>query len=239
MIDTNVAVSFFLMRKFAILSLSITFFLVLTTAYSYSAGVYDQSNIKLIPGSNTPVVKDCLGLNYVYIYGDYVIYTQKSGDFEGSNIYIFHPQAQNNDPCSVSYSNAEYTINAGEFGGANTFSGVYGNLLFMDQWTGRDFKRLLAINMDSKSLVFFDTYAKPEIKNGKLNYFRTLKAKRQSVKDKIPCPKATQWKSQGKQVLYVEKMSVDLSTMKKDPSGVFSCMPTDPIGTAAPKKYGH
>jgi len=27
--------------------------------------------------------------------------------------------------------------------------------------------------------------------------------------------------------------------MKKEPSGEFSCMPTDPIGTAAPKKYGH
>jgi len=239
LIDTNVAVSFFLMRKITTLSLSITYLLLLTTVYSYSAGVYDQSNIKLIPGSNTPVVKDCLGLNYVYIYDDYVIYTQKSGDYEGSNIYIFHPQAQNNDPCSVSYPNAEYTINAGEFGGANTFSGVYGNLLFMDQWTGRNFKRLLAINMDSKSLVFFDTYTEPTIKDNKLNYFRTLKAKRQSVRDRIPCPKATQWESQGKQVLYVEKMSVDLSTMKKEPSGVFSCMPTDPIGTAAPKKYGH
>jgi len=88
LIDTNVAVSFFLMRKITTLSLSITYLLLLTTVYSYSAGVYDQSNIKLIPGSNTPVVKDCLGLNYVYIYDDYVIYTQKSGDFEGSNIYI-------------------------------------------------------------------------------------------------------------------------------------------------------
>jgi len=239
LIDTNVAVSFFPMRKFASLSFTITYLLLLTTVYSYSAGVYDQSNIKLIPGSNTPVVKDCLGLNYVYIYDDYVIYTQKSGDFEGSDIYIFYSQTQTNDPCSVRYPNAEYTINAGEFGGANTFSGVYGNLLFMDQWTGRNFKRLLVINMDSKSLVFFDAYTEPTIKDNKLNYFRTLKAKRQSVKDRIPCPKATQWKSQGKQVLYVEKMSVDLSTMKKDPSGVFSCMPTDPIGTAAPKKYGH
>lgn len=227
------------MRTFTTLSLTITFLLVLTTVYSYSAGDYDQSNIQLIPGTDKPVVKDCLDLNYVYIYENHVIYTQKSGDFEGSDIYIFHPLAQTDDPCKVSYSNAEYTINAGEFGGANTFSGVYGNLLFMDQWTGRDFKRILAIDMDNKSLVFFDTYAEPSIKDGKLNYFRTLKAKRQSVKDKIPCPQAQEWESQGKQVLYVEKMSVDLSTMKKEASDEFSCMPTEPIGTATPSRYGH
>ncbi|MGB3728053.1 MAG: hypothetical protein WBA70_02220, partial [Thermodesulfobacteriota bacterium] len=71
------------------------------------------------------------------------------------------------------------------------------------------------------------------------NYFRTLKAKRQSVKDRIPCPQAQEWESQGKQVLYIEKMSVDLSTMRKEASGEFSCMPTEPIGVAAPSRYGH
>ena len=188
------------MQKLTTLSLTLTFLIFLTTAYSYSAGVYDQSDIKLIPGSDEPIVKDCSDLIYVYIYDDHVIYTSKSGDFEGSNIYIFHPLAQTDNPCKVRYSNAVYTINAGEFGGANTFSGVYGDLLFIDQWTGRDFKRLLAINMKNKSLVFFDTYTEPSIKDGKLNYLRTLKAKRQSVRDKIPCPEATQWESQGKQV---------------------------------------
>lgn len=227
------------MRTYINLSLTITSFLLLTTLYSYSSEVYDQSNIKLIPGSDKAVVKNCLDLNYVYIYDDYVIYTNKSGDFEGSDIYIFHPLAQTNNPCSVTHSHAEYTINAGEFGGANTFSGVYGNLLFMDQWTGRDFKRLLAINMENKSLVFFDTYANASIKDTNLHYYRTLKAKRQSVRDKIPCLKAAEWESQGKQVLYVEQMSVDLSTMKKEASGEFSCIPTEPIGVAAPKKYGH
>lgn len=239
MIDTYVAVFFFPMRTFTTLFLTLPILLLLTTIYSYSTEIYDQSNIKLIPGSDKPVIKDCLDLNYAYIYENHVIYTQKSGDFEGSNIYIFHPLAQTDDPCKVRYSNAEYTISAGEFGGANTFSGVHENLLFMDQWTGRDFKRLLAINMENKSLVFFDTYVEPSIKDGKLNYFRTLKAKRQSVKDKIPCPQATQWESQGKQVLYVEKMSVDLSTMKKEASGVFSCIPTEPIGVATPSRYGH
>lgn len=222
-----------------ILTCSIIFFLLLTTVDSYSSGAYDQSGIKLISGTDKAQVKDCLDLNYVYIYDDYVIYTNKSGDFEGSNIYIFHPLAQQNDPCSLRHSNAVYTINAGEFGGANTFTGVYENLLFLDQWTGRDFKRLLAINMDNKSLVFFDTYVDPSIKDGKLYYYRTLKAKRQSVRDRIPCPQASEWKSQGKQVLYVEKMSVDLNTMEKQSSDEFSCMPTEPIGVAGYKKYGY
>lgn len=236
MIDRQVAVSYFCMRKITYL---ITLFLILTTINSYSSGVYDQSDIKLIQGTDKPEVKECKNLSYVYIYDNYIIYTNKSGDFEGSNIYIFHPLAQKNDPCSIRYSNASYTIKAGEFGGANTFTGVYENLLFMDQWTGRNFKRLLAVNLDNKSLVFFDTYTEPSIEDNQLKYFRTLKSKRQSVRDKIPCPKAEAWKSEGKQVLYVEQMSVDLGTMKKQASGEFSCMPTEPIGITGPKKYGY
>lgn len=239
MIDIEGTVSFCSMRKFAGLSLTITFFIVLTTIYSYSTEGYDQDKSKLIPGSGTPVIKHCGDSNKVYIYDDYVIYSEPVGEFEASNLYIYVSSAQTKDPCSLDYKRAPYIIQAGEFGGVSKFIGVYENLLFLDQWTGRNFKRFLAIDIETKSLVFLDTYAKPEIKNGELNYFRTLKAKRQSVRDKIPCPEADEWESQGQQVLYVEKMSVNLSTMKKEPSGEFSCMPSEPIGSTAPKRYGH
>ncbi len=227
------------MQKIIFSTLSITALFILTAVLSYSEESYTQYKIRLIPGTDKPVIKNCSDFNTIYIYDDYVIYTRPSGDFEGSNIYVFNPLAQDDNPCSVEPQRANYAIQAGEFGGANTFTGVYGNLLFMDQWTGRNFKRLLAINLDNRSLVFFDTYTSPKIRNGELIYLRTLKAKRKSVTDKIPCPNAEEWKARGKQVLYVEKMIVDLSTMKKEPSSKFSCTYTDPIGTAAPKKYGH
>ncbi len=84
-----------------------------------------------------------------------------------------------------------------------------------------------------------DTYAQPEVGGGELNYYRTLKSKRKSVRDKIPCPEAEEWISQGKQVLYVEKITVNLDTMKKQSSGELSCMPADPIGNTKPRTYGH
>jgi len=239
LIDIEEIVSFCSMRKFAGLSLTITFFIVLTTIYSYSSDGYDQDKSKLIPGSNTPVVKHCGDSNTVYIYDDYVIYSEPVGEFEASNLYIYDSSIQIKDPCSLDYKRAPYIIQAGEFGGVNKFIGVYNGLLFLDQWTGRNFKRFLAIDIETKSLVFLDTYADPEIRDGELVYYRTLKAKRQSVRDKIPCLNASEWESEGKQVLYVEKMSVDLSTMKKEPSGEFLCIPSEPIGSAAPRRYGH
>ena len=207
--------------------LSLTF--VLSTALTHAEA-------KLIPGTDKPKIKDCGDSGTVYEYDNYIIYTQPSGDFEGVNTFIFAPMAKD-DLCELNPRLAHYAVGVGEFGGVNKFAGKYENLIFLDQWTGRNFKRLLAINVDNKSLVFLDTYAEPEIEGGELNYFRTLKSKRKSVRDKIPCPEATEWEAQGKQVLYVEKMTANLETMKKVESGERSCMPTEPIGTTKPRTY--
>ena len=222
------------MRKLTVSSLILITIVVLTTANTYPS---DQES--LIRGSNKAEIKHCKDFITAYIYDYYVIYTQTSGDYEGSNIYVFKTPDMSNDPCDVDFKSADYTILVGEFGGANQFIGAYESIIFLDQWTGRDFKRLLGIDVDSKSLVFLDTYAEPEIKGGALLYFRTLKAKRQSVRDKIPCPKAQEWKAEGKQVLYVEKMNVDLSTIKKEHSGEFLCIPSEPILSVKPRSYGH
>ena len=227
------------MRKFASLILTITFFIALTIVFSHSKEGSDQTKPKLIPGTDKPQIKHCKNADTAYIYDDYIIYTEPSGDFDGSNIYIFKSRAQKHEPCKVDYKRAYFTIRVGEFGGVNVYAGAHNNLIFLDQWTGRNFKRLLGIDVETKSLVFLDTYADPEIQGNTLIYYRTLKAKRQSVRDKIPCPQASDWESQGKQVLYVEKMSVDLGTMKKVPSGEFSCIPGEPISSVKPKSYGH
>ncbi len=229
-------VSFSTMRKFLFSSVTIAAFILLTSAISYSKEGYLP---KLISGTDKSKLAQCTDGSTVYTYENYEIHTKPSEDFVGNNIKIYKPRPKVSDPCTSYHSKPYYFIKAGEFGGANTFIGVYGKLLFIDQWTGRDFKRLLAINLDNKSLVFFDTHTEPSIKNGKLQYFRTLKAKRQSVRDKISCPEAEEWESEGKQVLYVEKMSVDLSTMKKEPSSEFSCMPAEPVASTTLKRYGH
>lgn len=224
------------MQKFIFSTLTITILIFTTTIHSHSEQGYDGDKARLIPGTEIPTVKSCGDEDTVYIYDDYTVYTEASGDFDGANVYIYAP-TQN--PCNVDRKQAHYSIGVGEYGGVNKFIGKYGNLIFLDQWTGRNFNRLIAIDIETKSLVFLDTYTKPEIKDETLHYFRTLKAKRQSVRDKIPCPNAAEWKSQGKQVLYVEKMSTNLDTMKKASSKEFSCMPADPISNTKPKSYGH
>ncbi len=214
-------------------------FLFLTAVFAILASYseYSYSETKLIPGTDKAQVKDCSS-GTAYIYEDYIIHTEPTGDFDGSNIYIYAP-ARDSNPCNMNTKTAHYAIGVGEYGGVNKFAGKHENLIFIDQWTGRDFKKLLAINIENKSLVFLDTYAEPEISGGELIYYRTLKSKRKSVRDKIPCPRAGEWVSQGKQVLYVEKITVNLDTMKKQPSGELSCMPADPIGNTKPRTYGH
>lgn len=228
-----------LMRILANSILILAALLALTTIGSYPKEYAQQKKVELIPGSDKPEIKHCRDINTAYIYDDFVVYTQPSGDYAGSNIYIYYPKAQLNDPCKLDYRRAAVSILVGEYGGANKFIGAYDNIIFLDQWTGEDFKRLLGIDVKTKSLVFLDDYADPEIRNGELIYYRTLNAARKSVRDKIPCPAAEDWAANGKQVLYVEKMTANLSTMKKVSSGEFLCIPSEPIGSVTPRSYGH
>jgi len=181
----------------------------------------------MIPGSDPAEAREC-GSASAYIYSEYIIYVSKSPSFEGQDIFIYMPRAAVQDPCSLAGRDAYYTINAGEFGGSNTFIGMRGGLLFIDEWPGREHKRLLVIDAARKSLVYFDWYADPAIDKDTLLYNRVLKASG-SVKKEIPCPDAEKWEKEGKAVLYVEKMTLDLKTMKETHSDKFFCEPAPAI----------
>lgn len=190
-----------------------------------------------VPGTDAALITECSG-GTAYTYNDYTIYTRKSPSYEGQDIYILTKSTDGEDACAVDIKKAWYVINAGEFQGANTFAGVYENYLFIDQWPGREHKRLLIIDVGTKSLVFFDWYDDPVLEDGTLRYNRVLKA-RKSVKKKIPCPDAEKWEEQGKAALYIEAMTLDLRTMKKDASGQFSCKPAEAITKRAQKYNIH
>ena len=189
----------------------------------------------MVKGADTPSVREC-GEWKSYEYKNYVVNTRHSPDFAGQDIYIFKHPANLDDPCSLRPHNTWYKINAGEFGGANVFLGMHGGLVFIDEWPGRDHKRLLIIDAAAKSLVYFDWYTGPVLEGDTLLYKRVLKASRRT-KSSIPCPDAAKWEEEGKQVLYVEKMSLDLSTMKATNSGEFSCEPAAAVQRAT--RYTH
>lgn len=198
--------------------------LLISAAAPFPAGAEEPFGV---PGADAALITECRG-GTAYTYNKYIIYTRQSPSFEGQDIYIFEKGSGGQDPCAVDIKKVWYVINAGEFQGANTFAGVYGNDLFIDQWPGQEHKRLLIIDIGTKSLVFFDWYDAPAIEYGTLRYNRVLKA-RKSVRKKIPCPEAEKWEQEGKAVLYVEAMTLDLATMKKEASGRFSCKPAEAI----------
>lgn len=199
------------------------------------ASGYEPEPPAMLQGADTPSVKEC-GEWTSYAYKDYVVNTRHSAAFAGQDIFIFKRQESLSDPCSLRPYNAWYTVNAGEFGGANVFLGMHGGLIFIDEWPGRDHKRLLIIDAAAKSLVYFDWYTDPVLEGGTLNYKRVLKASRKT-KSSISCPGAAKWEEEGKLALYTEKMSLDLATMKSTASGEFSCEPGPAIQRA--RRYTH
>ena len=195
-----------------------------SSALSLAAGPGGQHGI---PGADPAEVKQC-GKDTAYVYPAYVVYTSKSPYFEGQDIYVFKPRAPVSDPCSLATRAAYYTINAGEFGGSHTFRGMHGDYMFVDEWPGEDNKRLLIIDAGKKSLVYFDWYADPVIEGGTLRYSRVLRAGRKA-KEEAPCPDAEKWEKEGSIVLYAEKMTLDLATMKETHSDQFFCEPGKPV----------
>jgi hypothetical protein len=199
----------------------------LITALAASAQGEEFTGWFGIPGADPAWKKECGG-GTAYVYPKYIIYTRKSPAFEGQDIYVYKPASGVPDPCPLAARNAYYTISAGEFGGANTFVGMHGGYLLVDEWPGRDHKRLLVIDVAKRSLVYFDWYADARIEAETLLYNRVLKASKATRKN-IPCPDAEKWEKEGSAVLYVEGMTLDLGTMKETHSGKFFCEPAPAI----------
>jgi len=209
--------------------------LAMPAATAPHASAYEPEPPAMLEGADKPSVERC-GEWTSYEYKDYVVNTRHSAAFAGQDIFVFKRPANLEDPCSLRPYNVWYTINAGEFGGANAFLGMHGGLLFIDEWPGRDHKRILIIEAAAKSLVYFDWYTDPVLRGDTLQYKRVLKASRKT-KSSISCPDAAKWEEEGKLALYTENMSLDLATMKAAASGEFSCEPGPAIQRA--RRYTH
>jgi hypothetical protein len=199
------------------------------------ASAYEPAPPAMLEGADKPEVKEC-GEWKSYAYKDYVVNTRHSASFAGQDIFIFKRPKNLEDACSLKPYNVWYAINAGEFGGANVFLGMRGGRVFIDEWPGRDHKRLLIIDAAAKSLVYFDWYTDPVLEGDTLQYKRVLKASRRT-KSSISCPDAAKWEDEGKLPLYTENMSLDLATMKATESDEFSCEPGPAIPRA--RRYTH
>ncbi len=218
------------------LSIFLTF-LFLTTASALSYEQQYKQVVPLIPGTETAEVKTCES-GKAYVYDFYTIYSVRSKDFEGQNTYIFKTE-EVQDPCNLNLKRAYYFIKAGEFGGANQFVGLLGEQLFLDQWTGRDHKRVLIIDLPTKSLSFFDWYDDPKIENDVLYYNKVLKGGKRTKKS-IPCEEAEKWESEGLLPIYYQKAQVNLETMKRTVDEARTCKPVTPIPAAQKSRYsGH
>lgn len=179
-------------------------------------------SVTLFPGTETPQVKQCPP-GAAYIYKEYTIYVTETPGSPGQDIHIGKSPA--GDPCGPDKGGQYFTVLASGLGGADYFSGISGDYLFIDQGTGPSYRTLSIFDMRDKTYPLRAVrYADAGIKNGIFTYYETMDEVEGALA-KIPCPKAPEWKRQGLDVVYEEQMSFDLKTGRQNSLRHYRCSP--------------
>lgn len=178
----------------------------------------------LLPGTDKPETKSCPD-GAIYIYKTYMIYVIQSEDSPGQTIDIYKPSSPLRDPCGPGRGAKYYSLPADKTGGAGFFAGVSGDYLLVDQGTGPSYRTISIFDMREKTFPLLAVrYSDAEIADGHFTYYET-RDEVASALAKIPCPKAAEWKRQGLDVVYEEKMSFDLKTGRESSLRLFRCSP--------------
>lgn len=181
-------------------------------------------SVSLLPGTDKPAVTNCPD-GAAYVYKEYTIYVIQNADFPGQDIHIYKPPSPPGDPCGAGKGEKYFSISSGESGGANFFGGISGNYLFIDQGTGPSYRTLSVFDiMEKKFPLLALRYSGARIEHGILTYYETRDEVTGAL-EKIPCPAASEWKKQGLNIIYEEKMSFDLRTGKESSLRQFRCSP--------------
>lgn len=179
-------------------------------------------SVTLFPGTETPQVKQCPS-GAAYIYKEYTIYVTETPGSPGQDIHISKSPA--GDPCGPDKGGQYFTVLASGLGGADYFSGISGDYLFIDQGTGPSYRTLSIFDMRDKTYPLRAVrYADAGIEDGTFTYYETMDEVEGALA-KIPCPKAPEWKRQGLNVVYEEQMSFDLKTGRQHSLRHFRCSP--------------
>lgn len=200
--------------------------LVILTLATYAKGEETPAtpSVSLLPGTDTPEVKSCPD-GSAYVYKIYTIYVIQSADSPGQEIHIYKPPSPPSDPCGPGKGAEYYSLPADKTGGAGFFAGVSGDYLFVDQGTGPSYRTISIFDMREKTFPLLAVrYSDAEITDGLFTYYETRDEVAGALA-KIPCPQASEWKKQGLDVVYEEKMSFDLKTGRETSLRTFRCSP--------------
>ena len=171
-------------------------------------------SVSLLSGSDTPRTTQCPD-GAAYVYKGYTIYVTQSAESPGQGISVYEPPSPPSDPCGEGKGGRYFSIPADE-------SGDY---LFIDQGTGPSFRTISIFDMKEKTFPLLEIrYSDAKIEDGALTYYES-RDEVSGVLAKIPCPQASEWKKQGLDVVYEEKMSFDLKTGRESSLRQFRCSP--------------
>lgn len=159
-----------------------------------------------------------------YANSTFVVLVTEKGSDTGYDMFVYARKAGNKG------DTLEMDVKKGQLlqlnEAANFFYGLYGNYLFVDNGTGSQNRRVKVYDLTTGKKIIEDTYFDGEFEfDGKtLSFWAAATDKK---KEKV-CPGKYQvWESGGNGTAVVEKIKIDIVSLKKTRTGKFECRMTE------------
>jgi len=142
-------------------------------------------------------------------------------DSVGSNILIKYKKTPSDKfPCTYTVASGDFEIKNVQ---AEYFLAFTDNFLVLDKGTAPEPRGLIAYNLNSRKIVFTDSYAKPvSVEGDSITYFSKT-----NVKPVLEnCILINSYTSSGLGAVVMSRITVNLSSLTKVDSGMTKCIAT-------------
>lgn len=153
-----------------------------------------------------------------YAYQKYTVINRSSGDSVGSDILV-KSKGRKAAKCDWNERGAALSL---KNSGADYFSGLYSNFLFVDSGTGPSGRRLTVYDLEKSTSAYSTEYAgEAALEKDALRFWLPSGA----PKTGDNCPRREEWEKQGLTPSLEEDVRLDLKTLKLLRSGWLRCTP--------------
>ncbi len=188
------------------------------------------TNISIKSKSPESVKKDfVLNGNNCYDTANYFVITRANPQNAGEDILVkYKSDKSQNISCNYSLEETDFEIKNTCNDGPSCYraqhlSGVFDNLLIIDEGTSPENRGLIVYDLTKKSMVFSDTYNSSnnslDPQGNIISYWHSTK----DIADEQNCPKIKEYKSLGGGAKTETKISLDLSSLTRKELGETRC----------------
>jgi hypothetical protein len=168
-------------------------------------------------GSETPAFQKFSDKGNCFVFGKYVVKTDKTDEGENVGVYKREGSIDGEGACQTKGEAYLFIKDADN----NSFFGIIGNHLFIDSGTSVESRGLEIYDLASGKSVFTDSYTgDPNVVEGEFVVFDSPSDKKGLLST---CKEAAKWKRDGGGVGWVQGRRLNLQTLKVTNVGTLRC----------------